>query len=169
MKSYTLPKEDFLGEDKEFNSVTAKQALSTDHLQLSVGHFQTKTAWCFFLVFFCSSVYFSHLSNVRLSVTQWILEPRHDKTNRVSVRPAKTQISLGIRPVWSVFAGRMTKAWVFSYPLSARWRLIRLGGWAHSHFVGFGFVMSWLNDNAVFSIIMNVPFCDLKQRVLRTD
>ena len=28
-------------------------------------------------------------------------EPRHDKTNKVSVRPAKTQISLGIRPVLS--------------------------------------------------------------------
>ena len=26
-------------------------------------------------------------------------EPRHDKTNRVSVRPAKTQINLGVRPV----------------------------------------------------------------------
>ena len=30
-----------------------------------------------------------------------IIELRHDKTNKVSVRPAKTQISLGIRPVWS--------------------------------------------------------------------
>ena len=40
----------------------------------------------------------------------------------------KTQISLGIRPVWSVFAVRMKKAWVLSYPLSAQWRLIRLGG-----------------------------------------
>ena len=28
-------------------------------------------------------------------------EPRHDKTNKMNVRPAKTQISLGIRPVWS--------------------------------------------------------------------
>ena len=28
-------------------------------------------------------------------------EPRHDKTNKMSVRPEKTQISLGIRPVWS--------------------------------------------------------------------
>ena len=28
-------------------------------------------------------------------------EPRHDKTNKMGVRPAKTQISLGIRPVWS--------------------------------------------------------------------
>ena len=26
------------------------------------------------------------------------------KTNKMGVRPAKTQISLGIRPVWSVFA-----------------------------------------------------------------
>ena len=28
-------------------------------------------------------------------------EPRHDKTNKVTVLPAKTQISLGILPVWS--------------------------------------------------------------------
>ena len=28
-----------------------------------------------------------------------LYEPRHDKTNIVTVRPAKTQISLGIRPV----------------------------------------------------------------------
>ena len=28
-------------------------------------------------------------------------EPPHDKTNKMTVRPAKTQISLGIRPVWS--------------------------------------------------------------------
>ena len=29
------------------------------------------------------------------------IEPPHDKTNKMTVRPAKTQISLGIRPVWS--------------------------------------------------------------------
>ena len=28
-------------------------------------------------------------------------EPRHDKTNKMTVRPAKTHISLGIHPVWS--------------------------------------------------------------------
>ena len=48
-------------------------------------------------------------------------EPRHDKTSKVTVRPAKTRISLGIRPVWS------------EYSLSA-WR--NLGSlathWAHS-------------------------------------
>ena len=31
----------------------------------------------------------------------FITELRHDKTNKVSVCPAKTQISLGICPVWS--------------------------------------------------------------------
>ena len=30
-----------------------------------------------------------------------IIEPPRDKTNKTTVRPAKTQISLGIRPVWS--------------------------------------------------------------------
>ena len=35
---------------------------------------------------------------------QSLNEPQHDKTNKMSVRPAKTQISLGVRPVWSVFA-----------------------------------------------------------------
>ena len=43
-----------------------------------------------------------------------IIEPRHDKTNKMSVRPAKTRISLGIG---------MKKAWVLRYPLSAQRRL----------------------------------------------
>ena len=33
--------------------------------------------------------------------TQFLNEPPHDKTHRMTVRPAKTQINLGIRPVWS--------------------------------------------------------------------
>ena len=80
------------------------------------------------------------------------IEPRHDKTNKVSVRPAKTQISLGIRPVWSVFAVRMKKPWALTYPMSAQWRLwsdwadaqadLSLR-WVHTHFVGF--VMRRLN------------------------
>ena len=63
-------------------------------------------------------------------VVSWVslLEPPHDKTNNVVVCPAKTQLSLGIRPVWSVFPVRMKKAWVLSYPLSAQRKLIRLGG-----------------------------------------
>ena len=31
----------------------------------------------------------------------FIIEPPRDKTNKMTMRPAKTQISLGIRPVWS--------------------------------------------------------------------
>ena len=67
-------------------------------------------------------------------------ESPHDKTNKVTVRPAKTQISLGIRPVWSKSSlshislgirpvwsesslSAWGKAWVFSYPLSAQRRL----------------------------------------------
>ena len=30
-----------------------------------------------------------------------LFEPPHDKTNKMTVRPVKTQISLGIRPIWS--------------------------------------------------------------------
>ena len=53
------------------------------------------------------------------------------------VRPAKTQISLGILPVWSVFAFRMMKHWVLSDSLRAQ-----LLGWSDfslsaGHFVGF--------------------------------
>ena len=86
------------------------------------------------------------------------------KPTKRHVRPAKTQISLGIRPVIRVFTVRMPslirvfavsmkKAWVLSYPLSAQQRLwsdwadaeadLSLR-WAHTHFVGF--VMRWLND-----------------------
>ena len=41
-------------------------------------------------------------------------EPRHDKTNKMSVRPAKTQINLGIRPVWS--ESSMCAQWVANDP-----------------------------------------------------
>ena len=61
-------------------------------------------------VFFLSSILITSLGEegagrstgcllmcTRVVVLQF--EPRHDKTNKVTVRPAKTQISLGIRPV----------------------------------------------------------------------
>ena len=57
------------------------------------------------------------------------------KPTKWPVCPAKTQISLGICPVWSVFAVCMKKAWVFSYSKSAQRRLIGLGecpGWSES-------------------------------------
>ena len=60
-------------------------------------------------------------------------EPQHDKTNKMTVRPAKTQISLGIRPVWS--ESSLFAQWCLHVDsedqadLSLRW--------AHTHFVGF--------------------------------
>ena len=33
------------------------------------------------------------------AIAKFQIEPRHDKTNKMSVHPAKSQISLGIRPV----------------------------------------------------------------------
>ena len=42
----------------------------------------------------------SMVRRVKQTMTkQYTYEPRHDKTNKLSERPAKTQISLGIRPV----------------------------------------------------------------------
>ena len=43
-----------------------------------------------------------------------INEARHDTPNKVSVGPAKTQISLGIRPVWS--ASSLCTQWVAKDP-----------------------------------------------------
>ena len=60
-----------------------------------------------------------------------------NKQTKWHVRPGKTQISLGIRPVWSkVFAVRMKKAWVLTYPLSAHRRLWSDWADAGRNFVG---------------------------------
>ena len=49
--------------------------------------------------------YLMNMITNRLTVTNqktaWLNEPPHDKTNNVAMRPAKTLISLGIRPVRS--------------------------------------------------------------------
>ena len=79
-----------------------------------------------------------------------ILEYPRDKTNKMAVHPAKIQVSVGIRPVWSrVFTVPMKKDWVISYPLSTQRRLIKLGGcpgWSESSLgaQSFGFVMRQL-------------------------
>ena len=78
-------------------------------------------------------------------------KPRHDKTNKMSVCPLKTQISLGIRPVWS--ESLLCAQWVakdrrFLHADSEDWsdwadaQADLSLHWTHTHFVGF--VMSWL-------------------------
>ena len=59
-------------------------------------------------------------SNNFLGTQQMLLhektcEPQHDKTNKMSVRPAKTPISLGIRPVWS--ESSLCAQWVAKDPM----------------------------------------------------
>ena len=46
-------------------------------------------------------------------------EPRHGKTNKVTVRPAKTDQPGHLPSLIRIFAVRMKEAWVLSYPLSA--------------------------------------------------
>ena len=73
-------------------------------------------------------------------------EPRHDKTNKMSVPSEDSDQPRHPPNLIRVFAVRMKKAWVLSYPLSAQRRLwsdwadvhsdLSLR-WAHIHFVGF--------------------------------
>ena len=79
-----------------------------------------------------------------------LYEPQHDKTNKVIVRPAKTQISLGIHPVWSESSlsawrklGALATHWAHSEDSDQTGRMpadLSLR-WAHTHFVCF--VMLW--------------------------
>ena len=60
-------------------------------------------------------------------------EPPHDKTNKRTVHPAKTRISLGIHPVWS--ESSLCTQWIAKDPSFLQWRLISPGGcpgWSES-------------------------------------
>ena len=82
------------------------------------------------------------------------------QNQRIGIYSQEWQISQGIRPVWpSVFAVRMKKAWVLSYPLSAQQRLwsdLAYGQadlslrWAHIHSVGFACVKKMIFTFRVF-------------------
>ena len=80
------------------------------------------------------------------------IEPPPDKTNKMNCAPSEDTDQPGHLPsLIRVFAVRMKKAWVLSYPLSVKGRLwsdwvdaqpdLSLR-WEHSHFVGF--VMLWI-------------------------
>ena len=76
------------------------------------------------------------------------VEPPHDKTNKMACAPSEDSDQPGHLPsLIRVFAVRMKKAWVLSYPLSVQRRLwsdwadaqvdLRSRRWAHTQFVGF--------------------------------
>ena len=96
--------------------------------------FENEEQFCRFL--FCNP--WERLVRTLLVESENLIEMirRMTKPAKWYVRPAKSQISLGIRPVWSESS---LSAWVFSYPLNAQRRLRSdwTDRWAHSHFVGF--------------------------------
>ena len=55
-----------------------------------------RTAWVTTMLWWIKSITLSFTHRWGIAVTN---EPRHVKTNKMSVRLAKSQISLGIRPV----------------------------------------------------------------------
>ena len=60
---------------------------------------------------------------------QKTFEPPHNKTYKMACVPSKDSDQPGHPPSpIRVFAVRMKKAWVLSYPLSAQRTMIRLGG-----------------------------------------
>ena len=63
------------------------------------------------------------------SLNSIIIEPPHEKTNKMTSAPNETSNQPGHPPsLTSVFAVRKKKPWVLSYPLSEQRRLIRPGG-----------------------------------------
>ena len=95
-----------------------------------------------------------HLSSSASVFTELVnkIEPQHHKTSKVSMRPTKTQISLGIHPVWS--ESSLCTQWVAKDPSFLHvdsedwsdWANAQADlslCWAHTHFVGFD--MSWLS------------------------
>ena len=91
---------------------------------------------------YLSAVYITFSLKIQCSKMSRIMT----KPTKCPVRPAKTQISLGIRPDWSFFTVRVKKAWVLSYPLNAQRRLWSIWAdaqadlslhWAHRSFFWF--------------------------------
>ena len=90
--------------------------------------------------------------NVLFISVQLITEPRHDKSNKMAVRTARTSVSLGIRPVWSESLlsawrklGSLAIHWVHSEDSDQIWRMPRLiRVFDGSTLILFCFDMSWL-------------------------
>ena len=91
-------------------------------------------------------------------------EPPRDKTNRIVVHPAKTQISLGIRPVWlelSLFAwrklGSIATHWAYSEDSDQTGRMPKLI-WDFAGLTVILLVLSW---GGSFVIAWLVTVCDV--------
>ena len=73
--------------------------LHLENLSLLTWFYNTRILFCMYWV---KLIWKNASLNIRLKAgVRTRNEPQHDKTNKMTVHPAKTQISLGIRPVWS--------------------------------------------------------------------
>ena len=84
------------------------------------------TSWSIFLMSFeCLKSSMNYVLMISYHNFLWwlVFEPPHDKTNKMACAPSKDSDQPGHPPsLIRVFAVRMKKAWVLSYPLSAQWR-----------------------------------------------
>ena len=85
-------------------------------------------------------------------------EPPHAKTNKMTVRPAKTHISLGIRPVWSESSlsawrkfGSLATHWTHTEDSEQTWRNISVNNRIDMRFLGWTFKLTWIKQNLPFS------------------
>ena len=88
-------------------------------------------------------------SNKQLMNQKYPFEPPQDKTNKMTARPAKTQISLGIRPFWSqsslAFNGYLRTQGFFMRTAKTLIWLCGCPGWSESSLgAHVGFVMRQL-------------------------
>ena len=76
------------------------------HWEISIFHWKHIRNWnhlhfsSSFCQIFCLTLNYHPYCCIPKHQHSWNA-PQHDKTNKMCVHPAKTQISLGIRPVWS--------------------------------------------------------------------
>ena len=121
--------------------------LSTKELptRLLEDYINNKVSWHGIWVVQHSHFRFIFLSDIRAATWQ--------NQRKWHVHPAKTQISLGIRPVWSESSlsawrklGSLANHWAHSEDSDQTGRMLH---WVHSHFVGF--VMRWL----IYFLIIN--------------
>ena len=136
-------------------------------------HFFFFFFFCFFLSkesAFDKRVYFVYKSKLAFTAV-WLnprcddkIEPAHDKTNKMACAPIEDSDQPGHPPsLIRVFAVRMKKAWVLSYPLSA-WRRLWLDWadaqadlslrWAYSHFVFFVVRRLKVLLNAFYAVVL---------------
>ena len=133
------------------------QAIHNNFKQI-YGIYKWATAWNLIMTYVNNK-------DIYISLYSWFLKLMHlsclmTKPTKWRVHPAKTQISLGICPVWSEsWLSVWSKFGSLSYPLSAQrslwsdWADAQADQslrWAHTHFVGF--VMSRLNSKGIWRL-----------------